>query len=73
MANLYRMFKELIPTSPLLVGTVNSVQAGGCTVALPTGGTIVARGSATVGQKVFVRDGVIEGVAPTLAIEIVEV
>lgn len=73
MANLYRVFRDLIPEVPLLVGTVTAVQAGGCVVELPTGGTVSARGTATVGQSVFVRDGVIEGVAPTLAVVEIEI
>jgi hypothetical protein len=43
------------------------------TVALPGGGLIRARGSAAIGQKVFVRDDVIEGVAPSLTLEIIEI
>ena len=36
------------------------------TVTLPGGGVIHARGQATLGQRVFIRDGVIEGPAPAL-------
>jgi hypothetical protein len=43
------------------------------TVALPGGGLIRARGSAAIGLKVFVRDDVIEGVAPSLMLEIIEI
>lgn len=73
MANLYRVFKDLIPVNPLLVGIVTAVNTGACTVDLPTGGSVVARGVAVVGNTVFVRDGVIEGVAPSLTIETIEV
>lgn len=73
MANLYRVFRDLIPEAPLLIGAVAAVQAGGCVVSLPTGGTVFARGAATVGQNVFVRDGMIEGVAPTLAVVEIEI
>ena len=41
--------------------------------ALPGGGLIRARGSAAIGQKVFVRDDVIEGSAPSLTLEIIEI
>lgn len=71
MSNLYRKFRELIPDAPLLVGAV--VSADPVRVQLPDGTWIVARGDATVGQKVFVRDGVIEGTAPTLPVELIEV
>ena len=48
------------------------VGSGVVTVALPGGGLIRARGSAAIGQKVFVRDDVIEG-APSLTLEIIEI
>ena len=73
MPNFYQIFKELLPDAPLLVGVVDSTLAGGYTVSLPGGGTIFARGVATIGQTVFVRDGVIEGAAPSLSIETIEV
>ncbi len=73
MSNLYRLFRKLIPDAPLLVGEVTDVRTGGCVVELPDGGTVFARGDASLTQKVFVRDGVIEGVAPSLAIETIEV
>ena len=43
------------------------------TVQLPGGGTVRARGSAAVGDRVFVRDGVLEAVAPNLPLEIIEI
>lgn len=52
-----------LPRRPLEIGEVTYVDAttGVCTVELPGGGVIRARGAATVGATVFVRDGVIEG------------
>jgi hypothetical protein len=73
MANIYKAFMALVPKAPLLVGTVSTVSAGGCTVTLPTGAVIAARGDATVGQAVFVRDGVIEGEAPSLTVIDIEI
>lgn len=73
MANLYRVFRDLIPEAPLLVGEVTAVQTGGCVVSLPAGGTVFARGVAAIGQQVFVRDGVIEGEAPALAVVEIEI
>ena len=66
LANLHCM--EWIPN-----GEVKAVDAGVATIMLPGGGVIQARGQATVGQRVFVRDGVIEGPAPDLTDEIIEV
>ena len=49
------------------------VGSGVVTVALPGGGLIRPRGSAAIGQKVFVRDDVIEGGAPSLTLEIIKI
>ena len=73
MHNLYEQFLQLIPDPALQAGTVVGVGSGVVTVALPGGGLIRARGNAAVGQKVFVRDDVIEGVAPSLTLEIIEI
>ena len=66
MSNIYRQFLDLIPARPLEVGEVISISSGVATIELPGGGIIQARGQATVSQRVFVRDGIIEGTAPTL-------
>jgi len=73
MRNLYEQFRQLIPEPPLQAGTVIDVGSGVVTVALPGGGLIKARGNAAVGQKVFVRDDVVEGTAPSLTLEIIEI
>ena len=73
MSNVYQAFLALLPARPLQVGTVLSVAAGIATVELPGGGRLQARGQATADQRVFVRDGVIEGVAPNLPLEVIEV
>ena len=66
MANAYREFLALIPEQSLEVGDVVSSNEETVTVMLPKGGVIQARGEATVGQRVFVRAGAVEGGAPTL-------
>ena len=73
MHNLYEQFRQLIPDPPLQAGTVLEVGSGVVLVVLPGGGLIRARGSATVGQTVFVRDEVIEGIGPSLPLEIIEI
>lgn len=73
MTNIYRAFLDLLPARPLQVGTVLSVADGIARVELPGGGILQARGAATVDQHVFVRDGVIEGIAPNLPVEVIEV
>ena len=73
MHNLYEQFRQLIPDPPLQAGTVVGVGSGVVTVALPGGGLIRARGNATVDQTVFVRDEVIEGIAPSLPLELIDI
>jgi hypothetical protein len=73
MHNLYQQFRQLLPDAPLQAGTVLEVGSGVVLVVLPGGGLIRARGSATVGQTVFVRDEVIEGIGPSLPLEIIEI
>lgn len=66
MPNIYRQFMDLQSPKPLVVGTVAFVVAGVATIDLPGGGRLQARGDAQAGQRVFARDGVIEGEAPNL-------
>lgn len=73
MSNLYRRFLDLLPQRPLQVGDVTQYEGGVATVTLLGGGVIRARGEAQVGDRVFVRDGVIEGQAPDLPVEAIEV
>lgn len=71
--NPFKLLRDLLPEAPLLVGNVTSVNNGVATLVVPGGGTDQARGDTTVGARVFYRDGVIEGGAPTLPIELIEV
>ncbi len=67
LRNPYRAFLDLLPGKPLQVGTVTTVNGDVATITLPGGGILQARGKATLDQRVFVRDGLIEGEAPALA------
>jgi hypothetical protein len=71
--NLFKLFSDLIPKSPLQVCTVQSSSGGVVTAVLPGGATVQARGAAANGTKVFIRDGVIEGAAPNLTVELIDV
>ena len=71
--NIYRQFLDLMPQRPLQVGTVVATSGETSTVELPGGGRLQVRGAATVGAQVFVRDGVIEAVAPALGIVQIEI
>ena len=73
MANIYRQFLDLLPARPLQVGTVIAVDGSAATVQLPGGGLLQVRGSAAVDDQVFVRDGVIEGIAPSLPVVTAEI
>lgn len=73
MLNPYVALLALLPDRPLLVGTVTAAADGIATVELPGGGLLLARGDATVGQQVFVRDGAVEGTAASLPVEVIEV
>ncbi len=64
--NPYTQLLSLLPQRPLQVGTVVAVAGGVATIELPGGGQDQVRGAATVNQRVFFRDGAIEGTAPAL-------
>ena len=72
MSNLFKRFQLLIPTHPLRVGDVIAYSNGVATIQ-EQGGVATARGEAIVGDRVFFRNGAIEGPAPDLTIEIIEV
>lgn len=71
--NLFKQLQSLFPEPPLLVGEVIAFDNGTATVELPDAGRVSARGSVSVGDRVFVRDGVIEGPAPALPVELIDV
>lgn len=71
--NPYARLVALMPKRPLLVGTVESISDGVAVIEMPGGGKDTARGDATVGARVYFRDGLIEGPAPTLPVELIEV
>lgn len=70
--SIYKKFLDLLPKQPLQIGLVTSVTGGVATLTLPDGGTTQARGEATVGQRVYFRGGAIEGQAPTLPLEVID-
>ncbi|MDR0770180.1 MAG: hypothetical protein LBE75_03150 [Burkholderiales bacterium] len=75
--NLWRAFHDLLPDSPRLLGDVETIHGGGTvTVLLLGGGSLrVQTGGVdvTVGARVFVRGGAVEGTAPVLAAEQIEI
>lgn len=73
MSNLRKRLVDQLPKSPLQVGDVTASSGGISTVELIGGGTLRVRGTATIGSRVFVRSGAIEGPAPTLPLIELEV
>lgn len=71
--NPFRALLDLLPHPALQVGDVIAIADGVATIELPDGGMVQARGAALVGARVFFRDDVIEGPAPTLPVEIIEI
>lgn len=66
--NIWRRFRDLIPSDPLQMGEVLSHNADGTSsIELPGGAVVRARGQGVpIGTNAFVRGGVVEGEAPTL-------
>lgn len=73
MRNPYKVLLGLLPQAPLQVGVVQAIAGGVATIEMPGGGMAQARGEAAVGDRVFFRDGAIEGTAPALTVEVIEV
>lgn len=71
--NLFVRLQKLLPGSPLLVGDVVSGSGSAWVVELPDGSQVAVRGSASIGDRVFVRGGLIEGLAPHLTVVMVDV
>ena len=67
MHNPYADFLDLLPKRPRMVGVVEVMDGDMATVVLEGGGgRVQALGTAQAGDRVFVRDGAIEGAAPDL-------
>lgn len=76
MANIWTSFLRLLPSNPLLVGTVadNTSEDGTSVLTLPDGSIVRVRGhGVAVGSKAFFRAGVIEGEAPDLPAYVAEI
>ncbi|KAB2888421.1 MAG: hypothetical protein F9K32_16530 [Desulfobulbaceae bacterium] len=67
--NIWARFKRLLPDSPLIIVTVNSINlvAGTSMVTTVGGGGMKVLGTAVaVGKMAYVKDGAIIGEAPNL-------
>lgn len=71
--NLWKRLKQLLPDAPLLAGKIIAVYTYGALVELPDGSHISVRGSGDLNSFVFVRDGLIEGPAPSFVATLIEI
>ena len=72
-ANPFRRLQDLLARPALQVGDVATAADGAVEIEVPGGGRVVVRGEAVVGARVYFRDGAIEGPAPALPFDTVEV
>jgi len=73
MPNPYRQFLDLLPGDPLLIGEVLGAVNGLVQVQFLDGSMAFVRGTGTVGNKVFIKGGFIQGDAPNLPIIAIDV
>ena len=73
LRNPFRELQDLLASPPVQVGTVLAVDDEIATIELLGGARVLARGTATVGARVFVQGGVVQGNAPTLPFEAITV
>lgn len=66
LSNPFARFQALQPPKRRQVGEVIAVTGNVVTIELPGGAVLQAIGQAGVGDRVFVRDGLVEGQAPAL-------
>ena len=66
--NVYTRLLNLLPSPPLLVGRLVSSNSEVSLLTLLDGGVITARGTGTIGANYYVRNGLIESAAPSLAL-----
>lgn len=73
MSNAFADLIAVLPQERRHVGEVIAIENGVATVELPGGGILRARGTAAVGNFVFVRGGVIEAVTQAYAVVPIEI
>lgn len=73
--NIFQRLQELQPQPALLIAEVLAVNADNTsTVQFPDGGQVRVRGtSVAVGQPAFIRNGIVEGLAPDRSATTIEI
>ena len=64
--NQYKQLLNLLPSTRTDVGTVIAVSSDGVVLLLQDGGTLRVKGSASLGSRVYTKQGVVTGPAPAL-------
>ena len=67
-ANVWSAFKQILPSEPLLIGTLSSTDGQTSLMTLVDGGVIRVRGTGTTNKKYYIRAGRIENEAPNLVL-----
>lgn len=73
--NIFQRLRQLMPAPALLIADVLAVNSDNTsTVQFPDGSQQRVRGtSVAVGQPAFVRDGIVEGLAPARSAIVIEI
>lgn len=72
LLNPFRRLQGVFPDPPLLIGDVVALVDGAVVVEEPGGGRSNVRGAASVGDRVFFCNGTIQGPAPNLPIDSID-
>lgn len=76
LGSFWQRFLDILPAPARYIATVvDSPSAGRYTVQLPGGAVVSVKGAAgySAAAKVFITNGVIDGLAPSLTVEEIEV
>ncbi|WP_422139007.1 hypothetical protein [Endozoicomonas sp. ALC020] len=72
--NIWQQFKALIPEGVRVIAIISANNGNGTSQAELRGGSVITvKGEVGVGEKVFIQNGEIKGIAPSLAQYEVEV
>lgn len=72
--NVWRRFQQLAnPPSLVTVGLCVDAEFGSCTIELIGGSRIRVVGAGTTGKKYFIKDGRLDGEAPDLDVQFIDI
>ena len=73
MANMFKVFTDLLPSDPVQVGVVDWSDGDYHQVVLLGGGIVRVKGKANPNDRVFIKGDMIQSIAPSLTLETIEV